>query len=115
MIKYTLIGDPSTVPGQGGLACTPLSNRLTANGDPGGDSMVVAYAEQVVNTVTDGLLDAWYSDVNGLEAGSACRGNFGSVDLSNANTGNFNINVTGKQFLVQGIWQPGKGCTFELI
>ena len=71
--------------------------------------MAVGYALQLVQTLTDYQLFAWYSDSTGLEVGSACYGHFGpDFDLSRNNS---NIVVGGKKFLVQEIWQRGVGCT----
>ena len=109
-IKYVVLGDPSTAPGDTGLVCAPISGRPTANGDLGADSMAVGYAQQLAQVVTDGLSSGWYSDLNGLETGSLCEGDFGpGFNLSVTNS---NILVGEKQFLVQSIWQAGVGCTF---
>ena len=52
LVKYAVVGDPSTAPGQSGSVCTPVSGRPTANGDLGADSMAVGYAQQLAQTIT---------------------------------------------------------------
>lgn len=115
VIRYVLIGDPSTTGFRDGSPCIPLYSRKTANENVGADSIVVAYAEQIANTVTDGLQNSWYSDVSGQEAGSACEGDFDGIDLSDPQAKNFNLQLGTVQFLVQNIWQPGKGCTSTIL
>eukprot|EP01037_Dinobryon_pediforme_P020913 gene20913-21652_t len=112
VVKYALVGDPSTAPGQTGSVCEPVSGRPTANGDLGADSMAVGYAQQLAQTVTDYQQFAWFSDSNGLEVGSACYGRFGPN--FNSQTDNSNIVVGGRNYLVQELWQRGVGCTLQL-
>ena len=52
LVKYAVVGDPSTAPGQSGSVCTPVSGRPTANGDLGADSMAAGYAQQLAQTIT---------------------------------------------------------------
>ena len=113
VVKYALVGDPSTAPGQTGSVCEPVSGRPTANGDLGADSMAVGYAQQLAQTVTNYQHFSWYSDSNGLEAGSACFGQFGPNFVPPIN--NSNIQLGGKPFLVPSIWQHGEGCTLTKI
>jgi hypothetical protein len=132
IIRYAVIGDPSTVAqGQNGAVCEPIygmsgssqpgsgSNSrptstqsnggnarvlATANGDLGGDSILVSYAQQLANIVTD-FQGAWYSDLDGSEAGSACWKQGGPI------TASWNVQFKDKRFLVPLLWQPGRGCT----
>lgn len=128
VVRYAVIGDPSTVArGQDGAVCEPIygiggqppagsssagtqskgrSARVTANGNLGGDSMLVSYAQQLANIVTD-FQGAWYSDQDGSEAGSACWRRGGAVAASSS----WNIQLKDKRFLVPSLWQPGRGCT----
>jgi len=53
VVKYMVIGDPATAPGDSGQVCTPVGGgRRTANDDLGADSMVVGYAQQLAQTIT---------------------------------------------------------------
>ena len=109
LVKYSVVGDPSTAPGGAGVVCAPVYGRPTANGNLGADSIVTGYAQQLAQTLTDYELFAWYSDATGLEVGSACYGHFGSgFDLTKNNA---NIVVAGKPFLVQALWRRGVGCS----
>jgi len=114
VVKYAVIGDPSTVAAdQRGLAagCQPVSGRPTANGDLGADSMVTGYAQQLAQTVTDSQSNAWYSESDGKEVGSACEGDFGpGFSLGSQNS---NVQFGDKRFLVQSLWQRGVGCTMR--
>jgi hypothetical protein len=116
VVKYAVIGDPSTVAAdQRALAagCQPVSGgRPTANGDLGADSMVTGYAQQLAQSITDSQANAWYSDSDGLEVGSACEGDFGpGFSLSASNS---NVQFGDKRFLVQSLWQRGVGCTLRI-
>ena len=106
-IKYSVVGDPSSAPGRSGQVCIPLGDNPTANGDPSADNMAVGYAQQLANIVTDGAFGGWFSDKNGLEAGSSCASNF-SVDISKVNA---NVLVGERNFLMSSLWQPLLGCT----
>ena len=53
--------------------------------DLGADSMAVGYAQQLAQVMAVGLSSGWYSDLNGLGAGSLCEGDFGH---------GFDLNVT---------------------
>ena len=114
VFKYFLVGDPSTAPGQSGQACAPVSGngRVTANGDLGGDSIAVGYAQQLAQILTNSEHYTWYSDTDGKEVSSACLGMFGpGFNLAHNNS---NIVVGNKMFLVQEIWQRGVGCTMQI-
>ena len=114
-VRYAVIGDPSTVAAdQRGLAagCQPVSGgRPTANGDLGADSMVTGYAQQLAQSITDSQSDAWFSESDGKEVGSACAGDFGpGFSLSEHNS---NVQFGDRRFLVQSLWQRGLGCTMR--
>ena len=110
IVKYSVVGDPSTAPGTSGEVCEPVRGRNTANGDLGADSMAVGFAQQLANSITD-FEGAWYSDRTGLEVSSSCNGDFGSgVYLTGPQAVNSNIAVGDKSFLVQSLWQPQVGC-----
>jgi hypothetical protein len=114
VFKYFLVGDSSTAPGNSGQVCAPISGngRVTANGDLGGDSIAVGYAQQLAQTLTNSAHYTWYSDIDGAEVSSACLGMFGpGFDLTQNNS---NILVGNKMFLVQEIWQRGVGCTMRI-
>ena len=112
VFKYFIVGDPSTAPGQLGQVCAPIfgNGRMTANGDLGGDSIAVGYAQQLAQTLTNFAHYTWYSDT-GNEVSTACLGKFGpGFNLARNNS---NIMVGNKKFLVQEIWQRSVGCTLR--
>jgi len=112
IIKFVVIGDPSTAPGNNGYPCEALEVG-TANGNVGADSMVSIYAHEIVETVTD-FMGAWYFDIGainlitkdslaGSENADACSWIFGD-GISNSN-----IVIGTKPFLIQYSWIPGYG------
>jgi len=105
IIKFVVVGDPSFV-GQTGQVCEEEITKPTANQNLGGDSMINVYAHELAGTITN-YLDAWYFDSNNDENGDECFWNFGNY------LGNSNIQVGSKAFLVQKMWQPGKGCVLS--
>eukprot|EP00597_Dinobryon_sp_UTEXLB2267_P011404 CAMPEP_0170129780 /NCGR_PEP_ID=MMETSP0020_2-20130122/22104_1 /TAXON_ID=98059 /ORGANISM="Dinobryon sp., Strain UTEXLB2267" /LENGTH=883 /DNA_ID=CAMNT_0010364225 /DNA_START=226 /DNA_END=2877 /DNA_ORIENTATION=+ len=113
LIKYAVIGDPSSAPGKSGSVCQPSVTSsgvaVSANGDVGADSMASEYAQNLAEVVTD-FFGAWYSNRTGFEVGGACRGQFGPLV-----NGNSNLKVGALSFLVQKLWQPGYGCTMSKI
>ena len=110
ILKYSVVGDPSSAPGTSGQVCEPVTGRPTANGDLAADSMAVGFAQQLANTITD-FEGAWYSDQSGLEVSSLCNGDFGpGVKVTGPQGVNSNIVVGDKKFLVQSLWQPTVGC-----
>jgi len=111
IIKFVVIGDPSHA-GLNGEACEPeirYSDRImTANNNLGADSMASVYAHEMAESITNYNGDAWYFTSDANENGDACSFHYGDY------TGNSNIVVGTKRFLVQQIWVPTKGCVMSL-
>eukprot|EP00597_Dinobryon_sp_UTEXLB2267_P004803 CAMPEP_0170078632 /NCGR_PEP_ID=MMETSP0019_2-20121128/15190_1 /TAXON_ID=98059 /ORGANISM="Dinobryon sp., Strain UTEXLB2267" /LENGTH=230 /DNA_ID=CAMNT_0010291637 /DNA_START=727 /DNA_END=1419 /DNA_ORIENTATION=+ len=105
IIKFIVVGDPSFA-GQSGRDCEEYVDKPTSNKNMGGDSMVNVYAHELAGTVTN-YLNAWFFDSNFDENGDECFWNFGNY------SGNSNIKVGSKDFLVQKMWLPGKGCVLS--
>ena len=102
VIKYNVIGDPSTAPYNGASCYAKFPP--TANGNLGADSMVSIYGHELFEQITD-YDQAWYFDANGYECADSCNWDYGTY------TGNSNIVVGSMNFLVQRVWLPGYGCT----
>lgn len=118
IIKFLLVGDPSTAPNGNGAVCEAIGDGSpTANGNLGADSMASIYSHELVETTSD-YLGAWYFDgnavdangnsLNGEENADACVWNFGDF------TGNSNVLYGPYPFLVQQNWVPGYGCRMTL-
>jgi Phosphate-induced protein 1 conserved region len=81
-------------------ACNVIST--SANGDLGADSEVNTLAHETEEATTDPLLNAWY-DRRGQENADKCAWKFGT-EYTAANGMPANMNLGGKDFLVQMNW-----------
>jgi len=90
-------------------ACNVIST--SANGDIGADSEVNTLAHETEEATTDPLLNAWY-DRRGYENADKCAWKFGSTYTA-ANGMPANMNLGGKDFLVQMNWvnSGSGGCS----
>ena len=91
--------------------CT--NGTAAANGtlDPGADGEVSVLAHEIEETTTDMMGNAWY-DSRGYENADKCAWNFGTT-YTTANRGTANVNLGGKDFLVQQNWKnSGLGGCF---
>jgi hypothetical protein len=79
--------------------CT--EGTASPNKDPGADSEINTLAHETEETTTDMMGTAWY-DQRGYENADKCAWTWGSTYTSNG--GVANINVGGKDFLVQQNW-----------
>jgi len=77
------------------------------NGDAGADAEVNTLAHEIEETTTDLMGNAWF-DVRGYENADKCAWSWGST-YTTANGGVANINVGGKDFLVQMNWINANG------
>ena len=80
-------------------ACT--NGTASPNGDPGADNEVSVLAHEIEETTTDPMGTAWY-DNRGYENADKCAWNFGATYASGG--GVANMNLGGKDFLVQQNW-----------
>lgn len=95
-----------------GKAANCTMGTLPANGsdDPGADFEVNTLAHEIEETTTDMMGNAWF-DTRGFENADKCAWTFGST-YKTAAGGTANMNLGGKDFLVQQNWvnvAPG-GC-----
>jgi hypothetical protein len=72
------------------------------NGDPGADTEVNTLAHETEETTTDEDLNAWY-DRRGFENADKCAWTFGAT-YTTANKSTANMNLGGKDFLIQRNW-----------
>jgi hypothetical protein len=88
--------------------CTALSG--SPNGDPAADAEVNTLAHETEETNTDEDLNAWY-DNSGNENADKCAWTFGTT-YTTANGSTANMQIGGKDFLVQQNWVDanGGGC-----
>ncbi|KAJ9185616.1 hypothetical protein P3X46_005225 [Hevea brasiliensis] len=131
---YLLVGNPENeCPG----ACAwpfhksdsgPVGVTLNPpNGNVGADAMAIAFAEGLVDIVTNPLNTGFFQENNEspIEAGSACHGVFGSgalagytgkVRIDPSTGGGFNAHGSrGKKFLLPAIWDPKTHACWTLM
>jgi hypothetical protein len=100
-IKYVYTIDPTF---QCAYGCSVLPYPLSPNGIFGADSIVSTLAHEVVESLTDPLLNAWIND-DGMENGDMCAWTYGNYWLALGFTALegvvVNINVGTKSFLIQ--------------
>jgi hypothetical protein len=92
-------------------ACT--NGTAAPNGDPGADGEVSVLAHEIEETTTDMMGNAWY-DNRGYENADKCAWNFGTT--YNNGVGIANVNLNGKDFLIQQNWKNvgSGGCALHL-
>jgi hypothetical protein len=92
-LKYGFIFDPASCGG-----CLPT--KTGPNGTQSGDAMASVFAHELVESVTDPYLNAWYSP--GQETADKCAWDYGETYSSGG--GNANINIGGRDYLLQENW-----------
>ncbi len=93
-IKYSLIADPSLNPS----SCV---SQLTVspNGNPAADGMASVLAHELIEPISDPLLDAWFDEL-GFENADKCAFRYGTV--TQAADGSFsNMKIGDRRFLIQ--------------
>jgi len=107
-IKYSIIGDSSaTLIPSNGARCQPLGRTPTSNLNTGGDSIVAYYAYIIASTITNPYLKSWYFRLYPADASSKCGMKMGNY------TGNANVQVGQRRFLLPQIWLRGYGCAIS--
>ena len=90
--------------------CNALSG--SPNNDPAADAEVNTLAHETEETNTDEDLNAWY-DASGNENADKCAWTFGST-YTTGNGSTANMNLGGKDFLVQQNWVNANGGSCRL-
>jgi hypothetical protein len=101
-IKYSFIGNPDRCPS----ACS-VQTTTSPNGNPGADGMASIIAHELVETVTDPDLNAWY-DTRGRENADKCAWTFGAT-YTVGNGSKANMNLGSKDYLIQQNWVNANG------
>lgn len=94
-------------------SCTGSTSATTANGDPGADYEVNTLAHEIEETTTDMMANAWF-DNRGMENADKCAWSWGTTYKA-ANGATVNMNLGGKDFLVQRNWvnAGSGGCALK--
>jgi len=95
--KYSFVGDPQNYLG----GCSGQS-ASSPNGNPRADAMLSVVAHELVEAVSDPLLNAWF-DSAGNENADKCAWSFAPSQTA-TNGSLYNIIVGGAQFYIQQNW-----------
>ena len=98
----------SAMPYNAALPNSCTSGLGSANNDPGADAEVNTLAHEIEETTTDMMGNAWF-DRRGYENADKCAWTWGTTYKA-ANGATVNMNIGGKDFLVQQNWiNSGRG------
>jgi hypothetical protein len=101
----------SAMPYNMGRANYCSNGTASPNNDPGADAEVNTLVHETEETTTDMMGTAWY-DSRGYENADKCAWTWGTT-YTTANGGTANVNVGGKDFLIQRNWlNAGSGGCF---
>jgi hypothetical protein len=98
-IKYAFIGDAAG-PSLGNCAEQTSSSP---NGDPAVDAMISVMSHELEESASDPNLNAWY-DASGEENADKCAWTFGTIYPAASNGSMANMNLGGRDFLIQQNW-----------
>jgi hypothetical protein len=95
-------------------SCTSGLSAANGSYDKGADYEVNTFVHEIEETTTDMMGNAWY-DNRGYENGDKCAWTWGTTYTSAAG-GTANVNIGGKDFLVQQNWKNSGtgGCALHL-
>jgi len=100
--KFAFVGNAERCPS----ACAAQTAN-SPNGNVGADAMASVIAHEVDEAVTDPDLNAWY-DTRGQENADKCAWKFGTT-YTTANGAKANMNLGGKDYLIQQNWVNAGG------
>lgn len=102
-IKYSFVGNAARCL----TSCAPQS--VSPNGNAGVDGMVSVLAHELVETVSDPDLNAWY-DSSGAENADKCAWTFGQSQYQVANGAFANMKIGARDYLIQrNLLRTGNG------
>jgi len=110
-LKFALVGNAININAWGCIGDPDHS----PNGNPGADGMADIIAHELVEAVTDPLLNSgWFGDSDNYENADRCAWNYGDVMMDDSNGGYYNMvlgNSTGsqKKILIQKNWLNSNG------
>lgn len=110
-IIYSFVGDPGAAVG----SCNgQTAAGVSPNSNPRADAMTSVIAHELVEAVSDPLLNAWY-DARGNENADKCAWTFGTQSTLPSGA-KYNMVASGRNYLIQQNWIPdGAGsCAMAL-
>lgn len=93
-VKYSFVGNANRC--LSGCA----AQTVGPNGNAGVDGMISVVAHELVETLSDPLLNAWY-DSSGAENADKCAWTFGGAQTLGANGAYYNTTIGTRNFLIQ--------------
>jgi hypothetical protein len=93
-VKYSFVGNANR------CLSSCAAQTTSPNGNAGVDGMISVLAHELVETLSDPLLNAWY-DSSGAENGDKCAWTFGGAQTLNANGSYSNVTLGARKFLIQ--------------
>ena len=108
-VAYSFVGDASASLG----SCNGQSSAQSPNANPAADAMTSVIAHELVEAVSDPVLNAWY-DATGNENADKCAWTFGTQSTA-TNGAKYNMTASGRQYLIQQNWIPDapQGCAMS--
>ncbi len=106
-IKYSFVGDPSSSLANCNGQSTP---GVSPNSNPPADAMTSVIAHELVEAVSDPMLNTWF-DAGGNENADKCSWTFGTQSTA-TNGAKYNVVASGRKYLIQQNWIPDspQGC-----
>lgn len=89
---------------QCGGGCGSTQNGISINNDSDADLSINILAHEIVETVSDPFLNAWFDD-NGNENADKCSWNFGT-SYTESNGAKWNIQTSTGKYQIQTNWDP---------
>ena len=105
-VKYSFVGNANRC--LSGCAAQTTS----PNGNAGVDGMVSVVAHELVESLSDPLLNAWY-DSSGAENADKCAWTFGSGQKQAANGAFYNVTLGARNFLIQRNLAANSKCYID--
>lgn len=102
-IKYAFVGNPDRCPS------TCEAQAISPNNNSGGDGLVNMAAHELVATISDPDLNAWWTIGTGAENADQCAWKFGTLLGGSIGNGAFNQTMNGVNYLIQMNWENARG------
>jgi hypothetical protein len=103
-MKYSFVGNPTAC-----LDSCAWQQAASPNGDVGVDGMLSVIAHELSEAATDPNIDAWYDDATGMENADKCAWTFGNTYNVGDAGALANVNLNGKDYLIQQNWVNANG------
>lgn len=103
-IKYSFVGNASAQCPNSCIADQALT--ASPNGNPGADGMASVLMHELVETISDPDLNAWY-DLIGQENADKCAWKFGKTKVA-PNGGIYNVSFGKGKYLIQQNWDASQ-------